>query len=144
MAPMKTLIISLALFSFNALALPVTLKFDKTANKSGKVYYLVFNDARFFPDKPVKAIKNGIVPVSAGQSAVEATIDLPVGSYAISVFLDENGNGKLDTGLFGIPKERFGFSNNPTITTGAPTFQDAEIDVTESTKKFTINLMKLF
>jgi uncharacterized protein (DUF2141 family) len=141
---MKTLIMTLALVSFSALAKPVTLKFDKTANKAGKIYYLVFNDARSFPDRPAKAIKNGIVPVSAGQSAVETTIDLPLGSYAISVFLDENGNGKLDTGLFGIPKERFGFSNNPTITTGAPTFQEAEIEVTESSQRFTINLMKLF
>jgi len=37
--------------------------------------------------------------------------DLPVGQYAVSVFQDGNDNGRLDTNIFGIPRERFGFSN---------------------------------
>ncbi len=36
----------------------------------------------------------------------------PAGTYAISVYYDINDNGKLDTGLFRIPKEKIGFSNN--------------------------------
>lgn len=34
------------------------------------------------------------------------TLDaLPFGSYAIGCVHDENGNGKLDTNLLGIPRE---------------------------------------
>ena len=38
--------------------------------------------------------------------------DVPAGDYVISIFHDENDNNELDTGLFGIPKEPYGFSNN--------------------------------
>ncbi len=31
--------------------------------------------------------------------------DLPYGRYAISTYHDENDNGELDSGLFGIPTE---------------------------------------
>jgi len=35
-----------------------------------------------------------------------------VGKYAVSVFHDENSNGKLDTNFLGIPREGVGASNN--------------------------------
>jgi len=39
--------------------------------------------------------------------------DLAPGIYSIRLMHDENGNGKLDTNLFDIPKEGWCFSNNP-------------------------------
>lgn len=53
---------------------------------------------------------------------------LPRGDYAIAVIHDENGNGKLDT-FAGIPKEGFGFSRNPIITFGPPSFSAARFTV---------------
>ena len=53
---------------------------------------------------------------------------LPRGDYAIAVIHDENGNGKLDT-FAGIPREGFGFSRNPTITFGPPSFKAARFTV---------------
>ena len=45
------------------------------------------------------------------------------GNYAVSVYHDENNNGILETGgVFGIPVEPYGFSNNPTMTFG-PSFK---------------------
>jgi uncharacterized protein (DUF2141 family) len=41
---------------------------------------------------------------------------------------DENGNSKLDT-MMGIPREGFGFSMNPIITFGAPSFKAARFVV---------------
>lgn len=49
---------------------------------------------------------------------------LPVGGYAVAVIHDENGNAKLDT-FAGIPREGFGFSNNPAIRFGPPRFAAA-------------------
>jgi len=51
-------------------------------------------------------------------------IELPPGAYALSLIHDENGNGRLDTRL-GIPREGFGFSNNPHIWFGPPSFSAA-------------------
>jgi len=48
-------------------------------------------------------------------------------SFAISVIHDVNGNGKLDTNLFRIPKEPYGFTNNAGTTFGPPKFEAAAI-----------------
>jgi len=38
-------------------------------------------------------------------------VTLPSGEYVVSMFQDKNGNGKLDTYLFNIPKEPIGLTN---------------------------------
>ena len=41
------------------------------------------------------------------------------GNYAVSVYHDENNSGIIETGgVFGIPLEPYGFSNNPNMTFG--------------------------
>lgn len=137
---MKLFILFL-MISTSAFAVPVKIKFDKFQGKTGKIYFLIFNDSRHFPDEAHKAIKTGILNVTS--TSLETTVDLPAGEYAVTTFLDENNNAKLDTNLMGIPKERFGFSNNPTILTGAPSFQECEFSVSAA-KSIVINLMKLF
>ncbi len=51
--------------------------------------------------------------------------EVPEGEYAVAVFQDLNGNGKLDTRKMGIPKEPFGFSNNARGKTGPPKYKKA-------------------
>ncbi|WP_024538402.1 DUF2141 domain-containing protein [Comamonas badia] len=55
--------------------------------------------------------------------------DLPTGRYALSLFHDENGNGKLDSNVAGIPTERYGFSRDARGRMGAPDFDAAAIDL---------------
>ncbi len=50
---------------------------------------------------------------------------LAPGTYAISVFHDEDSDGELDTGLFGIPTEGWGTSRNAHGTMGPPHWADA-------------------
>lgn len=54
---------------------------------------------------------------------------LPSGTYAVSLFHDENANGRLDT-VLGIPREGFGFSRNPPIRFGPPRFSAARFALT--------------
>lgn len=49
---------------------------------------------------------------------------LKAGTYAIRYFHDENENGELDTGTFGIPTEGYGFSNDARGFMGPPSFDD--------------------
>ena len=68
------------------------------------------------------------VPI-AGEAATCAFPDLTPGDYAIELFHDENGNGKLDTFL-GIPTEGFGASNDAPEKFGPPKYADARFTVT--------------
>ena len=55
------------------------------------------------------------------------------GNYAVSVYHDENNNGILETGgVFGIPLEPYGFSNNPTMTF-VPSFKRSLFKMTSDT-----------
>jgi uncharacterized protein (DUF2141 family) len=52
------------------------------------------------------------------------------GSYAIAVFHDINGNGRLDRSFIGLPSEPYGFSND-VGRRGPPSFEAARIVVKE-------------
>ncbi|MDZ7797023.1 MAG: DUF2141 domain-containing protein [Candidatus Marinimicrobia bacterium] len=58
--------------------------------------------------------------------------DLPSGKYAFRYFHDENKNGKTDTNWLGIPKEGFGFSNDPAMLFGPPSFDKTVFELNES------------
>ena len=53
------------------------------------------------------------------------------GTYAISIFHDEDEDSKLDLGLLDIPQEGFGFSNNPDIGFSKPEFNDCKFVIEE-------------
>ena len=69
--------------------------------------------------------------------------NLPSGIYALALIHDENGNGKLDT-MMGIPKEGFGFSKNPAIRFGPPSFKSAEVAITGGEHGETVKMKYLF
>ncbi|MFA6582809.1 MAG: DUF2141 domain-containing protein [Elusimicrobiaceae bacterium] len=53
--------------------------------------------------------------------------DIPFGSYAATVYHDENGNGVFDKDIFGLPLEAYGFSNNKIGFKGSPPeYKEAE------------------
>jgi uncharacterized protein (DUF2141 family) len=130
---MKLILSFLCLFSISAWSDTINLKVVGTKTIPGRIFIAVFNDPGQFPDK--KAVVNKIVPVTNTQDSAQIKLDLPAGDYAISIFLDKNGNGKLDKNFLGIPTERFGFSKNPRILTGAPSFSECEIRVGDQDAK---------
>lgn len=75
--------------------------------------------------------KNGDKALATTKSAIssgKATCDfkgIQPGRYAMSVFHDENSNGKLDSNFIGIPREGVGASNNAKGHRGPPKFDDA-------------------
>ena len=54
------------------------------------------------------------------------------GSYAVAVFHDTNGNGKLDRSFIGLPSEPYGFSND-VGRRGFPSFEGALVTVADPT-----------
>jgi len=77
--------------------------------------------------------------VKAGGTEIVVS-NVPQGQYAIQLFHDENGNRKVDRGLFGIPKEGIGFSNNYRVRTRPPRFNEAGFMVGSGEVRMTISL----
>lgn len=89
------------------------------------------------------AVRDGAVPVENGASTVVLS-GLPYGEYAVSAYHDRNGNGRLDTGLFGIPKEPIGTSNDAKIRFGPPKYEDAVFTVDRAALTIAIVVQKIF
>jgi uncharacterized protein (DUF2141 family) len=77
---------------------------------------------------------------AAMKSAVVLT-NLDPGQYAIILFHDENGNGKLDKNALGVPIEPYGFSNNVRGFLGPPAFEEAIMEVNVGDKAVHIALI---
>lgn len=129
--------------SLGAQSAHLELQVHLPAGAHGRIAYLLFNSPHGFPKDRAKAILHGFSkPV--GNETVEQ-IDMgqvPPGKYAVSIYLDENENGKLDSGIFGIPKEPVGASNNPRSRMGPPRFDDCVFTMTPETKTLEISLVR--
>ena len=71
---------------------------------------------------------------------VKQTVNLPFGEYAVQVFHDANANEEMDTLMFGIPSERYGFSNNPTGSMGPPAYEKAKFVIDSARHSISIRL----
>ena len=65
---------------------------------------------------------------------------LKSGTYAVSVYHDENSNAQLDKNFLGIPREGYGFSNGARAFFGPPGFSKAAFTVDEEHQVITITL----
>ena len=66
--------------------------------------------------------------------------NLPYGWYGVSIFHDENGNGKMDQNAMGIPKEAYGFSNNAKGFFGKPSYKDVVFELNSAENQIAIKL----
>lgn len=102
----------------------------------GVVHIDVCPEAKFLKDD---CPWSGNARAKLGDTRVTVA-NLPAGRYAVQAFLDENGNGKVDRALFGIPKEGVGFSNDAKIRLGPPKFAEAAFAFDGNARTIRFNL----
>lgn len=102
----------------------LTVEIDGLRNDKGQVCISLFNSSVGFPSDGNKSVEKKCVPIK--EKPLFVTYEkLKFGSYAITMYHDENMNGEIDRDVLGIPSEGFGFSNNPVIRDRAPKFGEA-------------------
>lgn len=109
-------------------------------NNNGNIKYIIFNQAKGFPNSTRDSYKGGSSQIKDRKSLIVLD-DIPYSSYAISILHDENNNGKMDFNILGIPKEGYGVSNNVNRTFGPPKYEEAIIILEHSSKTIVINLV---
>jgi uncharacterized protein (DUF2141 family) len=80
-----------------------------------------------------KAVFCEFVSVS-GTELVHTFGAIDNGAYVVVVFQDLNNNRELDTNFMRIPKEPYGFSNNPSMIIDPPSFDEASFIITGDAK----------
>jgi len=91
----------------------------------GQVMCALYSSAEAFPRKPERAVARTKSDISGHQAVCEFSGIAP-GTYAVSVFHDENSNGELDRNFIGMPREGVGASNNAKGHMGPPRFDAAK------------------
>lgn len=115
----------------HALADPATptgtlsVRLIKLRSSKGKVGCLLYGGPRGFPKDASAALQSRWCAIDASTSTCRFD-PIAQGTYAVACFHDENDNGKLDTGLFGIPVEGTVASNHAKGWFGPPRYDDAK------------------
>jgi uncharacterized protein (DUF2141 family) len=96
------------------------VQIDNVRAQTGRVHVDLCTQAQFLKDCPI----TGESPARTGTTTVTLRNVQP-GRYAVQAFYDQNGNGKVDRALFGIPREGVGFSNDAKIRMAPPEWEEA-------------------
>ena len=94
--------------------------------QSGLLKVAVVDSPEAWDGKAAPVQSDGAPP--QGEDARFTFKDLKPGAYAAMITHDENGNGKLDTNVMGMPLEGYGFSNNPRVMR-KPTWDEAHFEI---------------
>jgi len=103
---------------------------------TGHVRLGLASSAAEFPDHATSTAS----PAAAPGTVRAVFHGIPPGRYAVSAFLDPDDLNRLSTGLFGIPSEPYGFSNDARGTFGPPSWERASVSVPSQGATITIHL----
>ncbi|MBE9049531.1 DUF2141 domain-containing protein [Nostocales cyanobacterium LEGE 11386] len=112
----------------------LTVVVNGVSNQKGEICMGVYSSAKGFPMNTNQVLKSACVKPT-GDTVTHDFTGLKPGNYAVAVVDDQNGDRKLNKDFFGIPKEGFGVSRNPTVSilTGTPKFHDASFIMNQDT-----------
>lgn len=107
----------------------LTVKVNGIETKKGMVEFGLFRDPDYFAQVG-KTYRMMRVKVEASEESVTFH-NLPKGKYAVCIYLDENNNDRCDKNFFGIPMEKFAFSNNIRPILSIPSFESCSVYLNE-------------
>lgn len=100
----------------------IELVISETSSDNGVIQVLIFDQDQGWPESLDKAWKMVTIPIKNGLGKKTIT-EVPAGNYAVTVFHDHDENGEIRKNKIGYPIDPFGFSNNPSLLFGVPTFE---------------------
>ena len=102
------------------------IKINNLESNKGPIYIRILDEN----ENPVIVGTTTVI----NYSALISFDSISPGKYAIQFFHDENENKKMDFNLIGIPKEKFGSSNNVKPILGPPKFEKMLINLNQNRK----------
>ncbi|WP_338792914.1 DUF2141 domain-containing protein [Bernardetia sp. MNP-M8] len=128
-------VLFMSIFAFSTTAFAqhtLTVEVSNIKSDKGTIMIALFKGEDGFPKDDSKAVKKMKVTIKDKKATITFT-DLEAGDYAFALFHDENGNNEMDSNMFGIPKEGYGFSTNFKPKVSAPDFDEADFKIEADT-----------
>ena len=104
----------------------ITVSVEGVRNDNGSVRCGLYSSPNGFRE-PGREMRGVAAPIKNGRATCVFN-GLPSGQYAVAVFHAEHNETQMETGLFGKPKQGYGFSRNASSMFGPPSFGDAAFD----------------
>jgi uncharacterized protein (DUF2141 family) len=137
----KLIFLFLIIFLFGKLAFSnetnIKLNISGIKDLKGNLQIAIYNNSEYFL-KEGHLFQGKIIKIDKPQITTYFD-NIPSGNYAISIYQDINKNNKLDTNIFGIPTEKYGFSNNAKGSFGPPSFKESQFSISDD-KSVTMNI----
>ena len=116
----------------------VKVRVERVPNARGEVHVDLCDEGNFLT---ANCPYDAFVPARRGTVTVTVP-NVPPGRYAAVAYHDENANRDLDVNALGMPKEAYGFSNDPPMLLGPPLFKDSAFDVDAADVQIKIRLRR--
>jgi uncharacterized protein (DUF2141 family) len=107
-------------------------------NDDGSIRCGLYNSPNGFRE-PGREFKGVAAPVKGGRGTCVFS-GIPAGKYAVAVFHAEKNETRMETGMFGKPKQGYGFSRNPSSTFGPPGFDAAAFEYQGGNQNLSVQL----
>lgn len=128
MRKLTVFICLIATLTLSAQTTKIKITFTGVKNEDGVIRIALYNGVDAYRAR--EAAKTLVVQSEKGE--VNCSFDsVPIGKYILAAYHDENGDAKLNTGTFGIPKEGYVFSNNAKAVMGPPNSEEMLFEIKE-------------
>lgn len=114
------------LVTTTAFAGSVEFNINGVDDDSSKLYVQIFKGEENYQNGNAESAT--IAKAKDGKASITFS-NLDKGDYALRFFHDQNNNGKLETNLFGMPIEGYGFSNNAKPNFGPVSYQQIRFSI---------------
>jgi len=128
-------VLLLVIESLFAENISTTVEINGVTVNGGLVYVAVYSNENDYKNE--KAFMNFIL--QPDNTALTHFLDLPEGEYVASAFQDKNGDGKLNSTIFGIPTEHVG-KTNYSLRGPSPSFQRLKTQINGNSTRLVINM----
>lgn len=118
-----------------AAAADLTVRIEGVEEATGTFHVAVFGADGWDEND---AVTGRLAPAEEGAELVFTGLE--PGAYGIKVYQDVDDNGELNLGMWRIPTEPYGFSNDASASMGPPKFKSARIDLPDAGTVHTITL----
>lgn len=135
--------LALAPFALMLLAGParsaeLTVDIEAVGTQSGRLSVFLYDSEDAWNGKRDAVRRQRIHP--NGSNRLQVRFDgLRAGRYGVMVLHDTDGNGKFDVGPLGIPRDDYGFSNNPRVFK-RPGFAQIAFDLPGSGRRISVRM----
>lgn len=103
-----------AVLAWPAFAVELTVDIERVGAQTGRLTVFLYDSEEAWNGKRDALMMQRAYP--DGSDRLQVRFDaLKAGRYGVMVLHDKDGNRRFDVGPLGIPKDDYGFSNNPVV-----------------------------